>query len=360
MKRRHILVLLVIPLLLAGSPPAFGETPPASRFPSTLTAAAQYRLGEPITLTFELRNDSGRDHSMLAWDTPLENLDGEVLDYVRVRHAGQDLPYEGRAFKRADPDASDYRLIRSGEQVRERIDLTTAFAFTEPGEYTVTLDTRIRDAVPTGSPPGARQFTQVALGQLSVTFQVLPGGKARPTGAELARQGTKSSPGVEFIGGTAEQHQEVHLAVDNAEQYVRDAIDELSSQTSERYVMWFGEPDHNRHQTVVTHFNQIAGDSLDTTYDLVTCDREVYAYVYPDNDGMVYLCSKFWQAPVTGTDSKAGTLVHEQSHFTVNGRTEDHVYHYDACLELARNDPDTAVMNADSHEYFAENSPAQP
>ena len=79
---------------------------------------------------------------------------------------------------------------------------------------------------------------------------------------------------------------------------------------------------------------------------------------------------------MTGTDSKVsefrsctfdegssilylqgGTLVHESSHFTQNGGTNDHAYGQTDCKSLAQSDPATAVDNADSHEYFAENNP---
>jgi len=56
--------------------------------------------------------------------------------------------------------------------------------------------------------------------------------------------------------------------------------------------------------------------------------------------------------------SQGGTLVHESSHFTANAGTNDHEYGQSACQSLAQSDPDTAVDNADSHEYFAENDPA--
>jgi len=74
---------------------------------------------------------------------------------------------------------------------------------------------------------------------------------------------------------------------------------------------------------------------------------------------VIYLCGAYWNAPATGTDSKAGTLVHESSHFTVNGGTQDYVYGQSGAKSLAISNSNNAVMNADSHEYFAENTPAQ-
>jgi len=88
--------------------------------------------------------------------------------------------------------------------------------------------------------------------------------------------------------------------------------------------------------------------------------KNTYAYVYPDRPYEVHLCGAFWQAPATGTDSKAGTLVHETSHFNNVAGTDDWAYGQSACQSLATSNPDHAIANADSHEYFAENTPAAP
>jgi len=80
----------------------------------------------------------------------------------------------------------------------------------------------------------------------------------------------------------------------------------------------------------------------------------------PDDFGSVYLCGAFWNAPETGTDSKAGTLIHETSHFTENGGTQDYAYGQTNCKSLATSSPDEAIFNADSHEYFTENNPFLP
>ena len=77
-------------------------------------------------------------------------------------------------------------------------------------------------------------------------------------------------------------------------------------------------------------------------------------------DIISYLCRAFWNAPLTGTDSKGGTIVHELSHFNVIAGTDDFAYGQTAAKQLALTNPAQARMNADSHEYFAENTPAQP
>jgi len=45
------------------------------------------------------------------------------------------------------------------------------------------------------------------------------------------------------------------------------------------------------------------------------------------------------------------------SHFVTTGNTDDYAYGQSACRDLAVKAPGDAVNNADSHEYFAENTP---
>ena len=52
-------------------------------------------------------------------------------------------------------------------------------------------------------------------------------------------------------------------------------------------------------------------------------------------------------------------MIHEASHYTVNGGTDDYVYGQSGAKNLAKSNPDRAVFNADNHEYFAENNPSQ-
>jgi peptidyl-Lys metalloendopeptidase len=80
--------------------------------------------------------------------------------------------------------------------------------------------------------------------------------------------------------------------------------------------------------------------------------------VYPTQPYKIYVCKAFWSAPLTGTDSKGGTLLHEMSHFDVVAGTDDNVYGQAGAANLAITNPDAAVQNADSHEYFGENTPA--
>jgi len=88
-----------------------------------------------------------------------------------------------------------------------------------------------------------------------------------------------------------------------------------------------------------------------------SCDREDwFAFVYPAREYDIYLCPGFWRAEMTGRDSKAGTMIHELTHFPSIGGTSDHAY----STEVLTLPPDLAVDNADNYEYFAENVPELP
>ncbi|KDQ16183.1 hypothetical protein BOTBODRAFT_270216 [Botryobasidium botryosum FD-172 SS1] len=132
-----------------------------------------------------------------------------------------------------------------------------------------------------------------------------------------------------------------------------------SSSGTKRYTHWFGECSDENRNIIQSHFRRIVSDSQIASYTCdCTCDKDdVYAYVRPDQPGTMYICQMFFASPLTGTDSQADTLVHESSHFTINSGTFDYAYGQDDCTELAQSNPANAVMNADSHEYFAENIP---
>ncbi len=132
--------------------------------------------------------------------------------------------------------------------------------------------------------------------------------------------------------------------------------------TGTRYTWWFGTYNASRYTTVRSNFTRIY-NALSSQPFVFNCTcpaaPSAIAYVYPNQPYRIYLCNAFWSAPNTGTDSRAGTIVHEVSHFTVMGGTDDWAYGQSAAHNLAVSNPARAVDNADSHEYFTENTPAR-
>ncbi|MEQ1765440.1 MAG: M35 family metallo-endopeptidase, partial [Pyrinomonadaceae bacterium] len=148
----------------------------------------------------------------------------------------------------------------------------------------------------------------------------------------------------------------------NASTYSGGANSYLQAGTvNSRYTTWFGTYQSSRYNTVRSHFSSILGamDTASVTFNC-TCTSSAYAYVYSNQPYTIYLCNAFWAAPALGTDSKAGTLVHEMSHFSVVAGTSDYAYGQMDAKRLANNTPKRAINNADNHEYFAENTPSLP
>jgi peptidyl-Lys metalloendopeptidase len=168
-----------------------------------------------------------------------------------------------------------------------------------------------------------------------------------------------------FKGCSAAEQAQIKASIPEAIEYVVAASNYMKSRASgtQRFTTWFGTFSASRANLVQKHYQNIITNTPDLngyTYECNPsgCDDGVFAFVNPDDFGHISLCSAFWTAPVTGTNSKAGTIVHESSHFTKNGGTDDHAYGHSDAQALAKSNPSQAVMNADSHEYFAENTPA--
>ncbi|KAF4615936.1 hypothetical protein D9613_011329 [Agrocybe pediades] len=121
---------------------------------------------------------------------------------------------------------------------------------------------------------------------------------------------------------------------------------------SPRYTTWFGAWDATRKMLVTKRFPQIQTNKFaEFLYDCSTStELDIMAYVDP-------MSNTFWNCPVVGTNSQAGTIIHEASHFIFNGATYDFAYGHDRCRALTLKYPNIAVMNADSLQFFAENNP---
>ncbi|MGW1374426.1 M35 family metallo-endopeptidase [Streptomyces sp. NPDC002446] len=343
------------------------------------TEQPRYRLAEPVLITCELTNVSDRDYRLLDWNSPFES--GEVFHYFTVRRDEERVPYDGRCVKRGEPEESSYRLIRAGESLAATDDLTTAYPITAPGTYTVTLDARILDAfVVEPGAPLVRQREEhhgFQLDPISVTFEVVGEGEPRITVAERVRRelGGPQAPSASLavaklaprtpvlIGGTLAEREAVLRAHENAGVFSESSMHQLmwvAGVANAHSKEWFGAHDAGRYATVQQHYVDISGvvAGQTVTYDLTGtgCQPGWYAYTYK-NTRKIWLCSGFWSAAATGTDSKFGTVVHELSHAVCS--TDDLAYGEAGARNLASTKPPDAIRNADNHEYFTEHLAAK-
>lgn len=302
------------------------------------------RASDAAAVTVTLTNVSGRSVRVLKRDTPVDGIKNELFNVTRD---GAAVNYVGRHYKWAAPQAEDFLTLAPGESLTRTVDLASAYDLSVSGNYTVGYAEAIHG--------GAAQF---ASNSVTVSIEgrpfVLPQESAERVVSPFALSTT---------GCTSTQASGVSSGFSSAKTYASNSLSYLTNTTpgnTARYKTWFGTYSSTNWNTAKSHFSSI-NNAFNNAAVVVSCacTDSAYAYVYPTQPYKIYVCKAFWTAPTTGTDSKAGTLVHEMSHFNVVAGTDDWAYGQTAAKSLATSNPTRALDNADSHEYFAENTPAQ-
>lgn len=127
---------------------------------------------------------------------------------------------------------------------------------------------------------------------------------------------------------------------------------------ADRFALWFGPAIPENYETVRNNVIypmvlQLERNPVTIECGGANCNRRVYAYVTAAGAGItINLCQKFFTAPLYGTDSQVGTLLHEITHLV--GNTQDYKYDWEAAKALAENNPADAMNNADNYEYYLE------
>jgi peptidyl-Lys metalloendopeptidase len=110
------------------------ESPTPIDLKAVLSVPTTLPDGDSVKLEFTLTNHSGNGMYVLTWFTPLEGLGGEIFC---VERDGQPIPYEGPLAARGSPTPDAYVFLDAGASVSATVDLSTAYDFSEPGEYTI-------------------------------------------------------------------------------------------------------------------------------------------------------------------------------------------------------------------------------
>lgn len=310
------------------------------------------------TLVFSMANESAATVHVLRWQTP---FDGITTDLFRVERDGVEVAYTGPLYKRGVPQAKDYLELAPGASRTIEVDLSAYYDMKLGGQYSIVYardaDSVLREAARAAK---AGIAATAAIDSDSATLWV-DGSPDAFDSADEAPPGPFAAIN-SFVGCSNTRKTQLVTARKSALAYATNSRSYLDAGThGSRYTWWFGSHTSSRHSRVRTHFTNI-GTALSGqpyTFDCSCTEGDTYAYVYPTRPYRVYLCGAFWSAPNTGTDSRAGTLVHETSHFNVVAGTDDWAYGQSAAHSLANSNPGRAVDNADNHEYFAENTPVR-
>lgn len=307
-----------------------------------------YDEGVPVNVS--ITNQSRGSVKILRWLTPFDGVKDDLFD---VTVDGKAVEYIGADYKRPAPTEKDYITLKAGETFEATVDLAGFYDLAQTGFYQINYRVETNNIFS----PQSSLLDQSETLKSDIAQTYIEGRETKiPVEAADAVSGSTS-----YTGCTTSRQSSLLTARSNASTYAVNAFNYLNAGTQgARYTTWFGTYNSTRYSTVRSHFSNIrsAMDTASVRFNC-TCTDSAYAYVYPTQPYTIYLCNAFWGASSTGTDSKAGTLVHEMSHFNVIAATDDWAYGQTAAKNLARTNTTRAVDNADSHEYFAENTPAQ-
>ena len=299
---------------------------------------------EAVLVTVTLRNDGAKAARLLKWHTPAEDVEEALFD---VTVDGQAVAFQGPHYKRPAPTAADYITLAPGESLTRTVTLSDFYDVSRTGSYRVRYAAELH-----GGSVAAFRSNDVELwveGRENVQRE-----------AAAAPGDTVSLGAVTYSKCDATQQSTALQALNAATAMADNSAAYLNGTPSgtPRYTTWFGAFSSSGWSTAKSHFVAIK-DALDTKPITIDCGckKTYYAYVYPAQPYKIYVCKAFWSAPMTGTDSKGGTLIHELSHFNAVAGTDDHVYGQSGAKSLAISNPTQALNNADNHEYFAENTP---
>jgi len=175
----------------------------------------------------------------------------------------------------------------------------------------------------------------------------------------------------EYRQCTPQQTSDIEKARFNAFDALSAATVQITPQNG-AYRTWFGRWDAVRAKFVRSTISALKNHIRTSKITYVcqragagSCDGGTYAFVYPDDSSTIYLCPPYFELPslsdatfleVFNSGTRAGTIIHEMSHYEDVGGTDDNCYNRDVCSDYARTSPNRAAHNADSFQYFSEDT----
>ena len=316
-------------------------------------------------VTVIITNNSSEATRIERWNTP---VGGVLDDLFLVTMNGEEVGYTGVHAKWGNPGKEDWIEFDAGQSMTAVVKLADHYDMFKTGNYTVQFDAhrQVESFDKSGVSEGV-SFSELesAPAELFVTGNGFSELAAQRAAVLAAPNAAKAA--AQFQNCSSTRQTQLNTAFASSKTYATNSSSYFSGRTTAnitaRYTTWFGAATTTRIATASSHYAKIK-DALDNKQIVFNCAcaaqyASAYAYVSPNSPYTVTLCGAFWPAANTGTDSKAGTIVHEVSHFTIVAGTNDNAYGQTAAKSLARSNPTKALNNADSHEYFSENTPFQ-
>ncbi|CAF3288981.1 unnamed protein product [Rotaria sp. Silwood2] len=332
-----------------------------------ISARSTFDKTQDVVVKLEYSNTGAQTIQIHNWCLPSNELYDPLFTVTC-----NDVPVEylGPIIKRREPTIDDVIPVAPGKTISTIVRLSSVYDMTQTCNYSIQYNMPIEHVIfrhtqtlkTLPGKPISKLQSHIQSNNIRLAVEGRSNIKHRQNNIMTVR---KRAATLNYVGCSENATADIIKAVSSALIYANNAFNYLNNTTpsgTKRYKTWFGTLDWMNWNTVMEHYQNLTDvfNSENMTFDCTCNVSNYYAYVYSNQPYNIYLCPVFWKARMTGTDSKAGTLIHETSHFTVVAGTSDYAYGQTACKSLAITNATQAIMNADSHEYFAENSPLLP
>ena len=295
-------------------------------------------------ISVTIQNTKDKDIHIPKRDIDVNN---NIFD---VKLNDKKVPYIGRTIKRKHTNNINYITLQPEEIYVFEVILSKYYKMSEKGQYSVQykgnrqllVKEKFKSIHSTTDNPKILNF--IFYPSLSYKYN-----------KTMQKIGNYYQCSQSEIDTIVEANQQALLISENASSSI-NLTDEFIK--SDRYNTWFGTTTNANATIVKTSINNIA-DTLknkNINFDC-SCSEPYFAYVLPAEPYTIYLCNGFWNAELEGTDSQSGTIIHQLSQFAAVASTQNYSYGKEDTKNLAALYPHYTIYNADSYEYFSENTP---
>lgn len=349
-----------------------------------------YQSGEKILLLIETSNSTKSPVYLLKWSTVGNIIGGNCFelrkDKLVILHR-EKLPVRSLNSK-------DFFKVSGNSVNIQKIDLNELYPILSKGDYTIRInpryvkyfgkkpsvrsiaekylssniilkskkkskrkkekslffiDTRASFSVGTNSVKSFKQILNVSYKNSAKNIE------ASTQPLLLVRElpiGLRSPRTCSILGGDPDQQNIMKIA--HQDGYVLAVRTFSGLQNDVNYQNWFGNCVEDRFLRVRESLKRVVDDFLNRsfTYDLraTDCQEDEAAYT-ESGSNLITVCTLFWDLAELGRNSKASRCFHEHCHGSFDAL--DLGYTVTKCRELAMDQPEDAIRNAQNYEFYA-------
>jgi peptidyl-Lys metalloendopeptidase len=323
-----------------------------------------------VLVTLTVRNEGDEPVHIFRPVTPfMKSGDGLGNDVFEVHNVlRKRAVYIGETAYLGPPKLRMFTLLKPGEFLEREVDLTDQYDFENGGTFTIQHILRQWNAPDESVSTEEERASFLPGDEREVESNVIT--VQAPAHRFAAVRPTSAMCESDQYTIARSAWTKARLVINDAEVFTQN----LSRNTTHpRYRRWFGDASlvhaADDIDTPNKRFQDHVTQLVDATYSRLVfgtfaplCDAcaawepDVAARAVTGSYYEFTLCPHFFKLLEAGSSpSRMGTLIHEYSHFTGDGRgpaAHDYLYGYLPVQALAKSDPWKAIRNADNYELY--------